>query len=59
MRDFITATADRAFTALVAFIVLAVVAFAHSKDDNLNDILKKTGQHLYKLKDAAGTAHIY
>ncbi|GHT09406.1 hypothetical protein AGMMS49532_07330 [Endomicrobiia bacterium] len=53
MRDFITATADRAFTAVVAFIVLAVVAFAHSKDDNLNDILKKMEEAkkgIYTLK---------
>jgi chaperone LolA len=43
--------AVRVFIVSVAFIVLAVVAFAHIKDDNLNDILKK----METVKEKIGT----
>jgi chaperone LolA len=41
VKNRVNGAAVRVFIVSVAFIALTVVAFAHSKDDNFNDILKK------------------
>jgi outer membrane lipoprotein carrier protein len=41
VKNGVNGAAVRVFIMLAAFVAFAVVAFAHSKDDNLNNILKK------------------